>query len=315
MNLPQASTRREFLAQTGGAIAAVTCAPALHTDAAEQTDTPLIIDCHAHIYGEDEEKYPTIEKPYRPPTGKGTITHLQAEMQKNGVRYVTAIQTSTFYRWDNRFTAEASRANADILVGVCTLDPDDPASPATLEKYTREYNIRGMRSIAARSGRMDDPGVEKLWATAERLEIVINVLVNRDKRSEIEVLCGRHPKLRVVIDHCLNLKAGPDHDAILADMVALAKVPTLHAKLSFMATGSAEEYPFRDLHASCREIIRAYGPQRCVWGSDFPCELWTPKATYAQNLRLFTHELNLDAKTKRHVLGETAKRLWFSRAI
>ena len=26
----------------------------------------LIIDCHAHIYGEDEQKYPPIDKPYRP---------------------------------------------------------------------------------------------------------------------------------------------------------------------------------------------------------------------------------------------------------
>lgn len=307
------TTRREFLAQAGGALAAAAIMPAItpQTRAAER-DAPLIIDCHAHIYGEDEKKYPTIEKPYRPPAGKGTVTHLRETLKTHGVHYATAIHTSTFYRWDNRFTADASRANKDVLVGVCTLDPDDPTSPATLEKYVRECNIRGMRSIPAQSGRMDDPGVDKLWATAERLGIVINVLVNRDKRTEIETLCARHSKLQVVIDHCLNLKAGPEQDAILADMIALAKVPTLHAKLSFILTGSAEEYPCRDMHAPCREIIQAYGPERCVWGSDFPCELWTPKVTYAQHLRIFTYELGLDDETRRHVLGKTAKRLWFN---
>ena len=27
----------------------------------------LIIDCHAHLYGEDPSKYPTIDNPLRPP--------------------------------------------------------------------------------------------------------------------------------------------------------------------------------------------------------------------------------------------------------
>ena len=27
------------------------------------------------------------------------------------------------------------------------------------------------------------------------------------------------------------------------------------------------------MHEPCRKIIAAYTPDRCVWGSDFPCEL------------------------------------------
>jgi predicted TIM-barrel fold metal-dependent hydrolase len=77
-------------------------------------------------------------------------------------------------------------------------------------------------------------------------------------------------------------------------------------------TGSAQQYPFRDMHPSCHEIIAAYGPARCVWGSDFPCELWCPKATYAQHLRVFTHELGLEASARRQILGETPRRLWFA---
>ena len=56
-----------------------------------------------------------------------------------------------------------------------------------------------------------------------------------------------------------------------------------------------------------------FGPQRCVWGSDFPCELWCPKITYAQHLQIFTEELGLDASTKQVILGETAHRLWFQK--
>ena len=33
----------------------------------------LIIDTHAHIYAEDEKRYPPIDKPLRPPGLKGTL--------------------------------------------------------------------------------------------------------------------------------------------------------------------------------------------------------------------------------------------------
>lgn len=309
MPSPSSWTRREFL-QTAGASGAL-LAMARRGDGLAVGPPDLIIDCHAHIYGEDEQKYPTIVEPYRPPEGKGTVSHLRSEIVAAGVKYVTAIHTSTFYRWDNRFTADASRDNQDVMVGVCTLNPDDPKSVDMLAEYVKSYNVRGMRSIPAKSGKLDDPGVDALWGVAEKLGIVINVLANADKQQEIEALVARHPKLRVVLDHCLNVKIGPTLEPTLDAMLALAKLDTLHAKLSFIPTGSDEEYPCRDVHEACRTIIKAYGAERCVWGSDFPCELWCPKVTYAQHLKIFTHELGLDRDAQRAILGETPRRLWF----
>jgi predicted TIM-barrel fold metal-dependent hydrolase len=197
------------------------------------------------------------------------------------------------------------------MVGICTLNPDDPASPRTLEEYVKSSSVRGMRSVAAKSGKLDDPGVDALWTTAERLGIVINVLTTVEKRAEIETLVRRHPNLRVVIDHCLYIAAGPKLEPTVEAMLALAKFPNTYAKLSFIPAGSAEEYPCRDMHDPCREVIKAFGPERCVWGSCFPCDLWCPKVTYAQHLKILTNELGLDAKAQQLILGETPKRLWF----
>jgi predicted TIM-barrel fold metal-dependent hydrolase len=308
-----ALTRRSFFVAAGASAIGglISSANSVQADVAAAPQ-PLFIDCHAHLYSADETRYPPIESPYRPPAGCGTIAHLRREMANAGVRFATAVQTSSFYRWDNRFIADASLANRDVLVGICTLDPDNPQSPELLRQYVQNFDVRGLRSVPAKNGRLDDPGVDALWSRAEELGITVNVLVNRDKRSELEALVARHPHLPVVIDHCLNLSAGHDLDAVLADMLALARLPNLHAKLSFVVTGSAENYPFRDMHQPCRSIIKAFGPERCVWGSDFPCQLWCPKATYAQHLRIFTDELGLDGDTKRLILGETAKRLYFS---
>ena len=182
-----------------------------------------------------------------------------------------------------------------------------------MRKYVAEYNVRGMRSIPGQSGVLDAPGVDDLWSTAEELGIVINVLVSRDKTAEVEALARRHPKLRFVIDHCLNIKAGDDLRNIVRDVIRLSKLPNAHAKLTFIPTGSAEPFPCGDLHDACHRVIEAFTPQRCVWGSDFPCELWCPKVTYAQHLQIFTQELGLDRTSQKAILGETAHRLWIAK--
>src|SRR5436309_2413013 len=103
---PINQTRREFLASCG--VAAAGFATARFTTEATAAETePAIIDCHAHIYSEDEKTYPVIEKPYRPPEGKGTLAHLRREMKAAGVRSAVAVHTFTFYGFDNRFVADA----------------------------------------------------------------------------------------------------------------------------------------------------------------------------------------------------------------
>jgi len=307
--------RRQFLGTTTAAAAA-----AIGSTAAADGDKKkklVIVDCHAHIYGtpEEEKRYPTVAEPLRPPRGTGTVAHLRKNMKQNGVDYVTAVQTSTYYRFDNRFTADAARRHRDFMVGICTLDPDEPQNPWVMEYLVEKSNVRGMRSIPGKDGRMDSAGVRRLWETAQRLGIVINSLTSRTLKPQVAEMAAAHPKLRVVIDHCLNLVAGDELDATLADMLDLARLPNVHAKLTFIPTGTRLGYPGKDLHAACHEVIKAFGADRCVWGSDFPCELWLREQdiSYAQHLRIFTHELGLDEATKRAVLGGTAIRLWFSR--
>jgi predicted TIM-barrel fold metal-dependent hydrolase len=288
-------TRREVLAVAAGMPAA----------------GPLIIDTHAHIYSADEKRYLPIDKPLRPPAGSGTVGRLRRMMKLTGVTGACLVQTSTFYRWDNQLICDTAAANPGWSAGVCTLDPDNSGSPAIIKDLVQRYGIRAMRSVPAKDGSISNPGVKALWRACGDAGIVINVLCSRDNAENLAAMLGMFPRQSVVIDHCLNLKAGAGIGRTLEDMLRLAKYSNAHAKLTFLATGSALEYPFRDMHEPCRKIIAAYSPERCVWGSDFPNELWTPKATYGQSLRLFTHELGLDEKSKRAILGQTAQGLYF----
>ena len=273
-----------------------------------------ITDAHAHIYSADEVRYPMIENPYRPPTGTGSVEHLKREMAATGVQRALAIQTSTTYRWDNRFLSESARANAPWMVGVCTLNPEDAASPAILERFAAEYNVGGMRSVPAGSDRkqLDHPGVDALWTKAEDLHLVINVLIHIELADQLERMLQRHAGLNVVLDHCMYPK-GKDglEGETLKRAVDLAKYPNLHAKLTWLVDSSDGDYPFADTYPVLRAVIDAYGPERCVWGSDFPLELWTPKATYAQHFGLFTEALGLTDAEKVAIFETTPGRLWY----
>ncbi|MCP5120434.1 MAG: amidohydrolase family protein, partial [bacterium] len=169
----------------------------------------LTIDTHAHIYSPDEKRYPPRENPNRPPGGKASLKDLRQLCVANGVDGVCAVQTSSFYHFDNRYTVDSAAANRSWVAGVCTLNPDDPTSPDTLRRYAREFNVTAMRSIPAASGRFVDDGVEALWKTALDVDIVINVLTGRERVDDVETLVRKFPKLRVLIDHGFNLRAGP----------------------------------------------------------------------------------------------------------
>jgi predicted TIM-barrel fold metal-dependent hydrolase len=271
-----------------------------------------VVDTHAHIYSPDEQRYPTIEKPLRVPGGKGSLEDLRKESLANGVERVCLIQTSSYYRFDNRYICDSAVAASQWAAGVCTLNPDDPLSPGLLAHYAKAYRIRGMRSIPASDGRLDHPGVRALWKVATDNGLVINILIGREKADQADRMLSEFPALRVVLDHCLNLRAGKDMDPTLATVLKLGNRKNLHAKLTFIPTGSASGYPCADMHAPCMRIVEAYGAERCVWGSDFPCELWTPKVSYAEHLRIFQKDLPLQPAQREAILGGTATRLWFS---
>jgi len=279
-------------------------------------------DAHAHIFSDDEKRYPILESARHRPPGIGTVPHLRKDMATAGVQRVVAIHTSMTYGFDNRFLADSAHANSPWMVGVCTLHPEDPRSPSLLRTLVQDFNVRGMRSVPAGQPdrhldysvekHLDHPGVDALWSTAEALGIVINVLIRLPLANELETMLQRHPHLPVVLDHCMFPQG---NDGIQGETIQralhLARYPNLHAKLTWLVAGSDQHLPFADTPPLIRAVIDAYGPDRCVWGSDFPCEYYTPQVTYAQHLALFSQALNLSGPEQEAILSTTPGRLWF----
>ncbi len=272
-----------------------------------------IIDCHAHIYSPDEKKYPPVAKPLRVPGGKGSIRDLRQISLAKGVSAVRAVQTVSFYGYDNRYLCDATKANPKWVSGVCTLDPDDPHSPGLLRQFVADHGVRTLRSTPGDNRRtFDHDGVRQLWKTCADVGATVDIfLMHPEWVAGAEKLLREFPKLTVGFDHCMDLKPGPSYDKTLSEVLRLSKYGNLYPKVDFISTGTAIGFPGNDLHKAAMKIIDTYGPERCVWGSNFPNVLWTPKMTYGQHLKIFTEVLPLSEKSRRQVLGETARRLWF----
>jgi predicted TIM-barrel fold metal-dependent hydrolase len=136
-------------------------------------------------------------------------------------------------------------------------------------------------------------------------------LMRREMVPSAEKLLRDFPRMTVGFCHCMDLKPGPLLAPSLAAVLKLSRFSNLYPKLDFIGTGTQRKFPCEDLHEPCLRIIDAYGAERCVWTSSFPNDLWTPKITYAEHLRIFTEVLPLSTNARRQILGETARRLWF----
>jgi len=273
----------------------------------------LIIDCHAHIYSPDEDRYQPKDQPLRVPGGRASVDDLRKTTTANGVTAARAVHTVSFYGYDNRYLCDATKANPDWISGVCTLDPDDPHSPGLMEQFSREFGVKTLRSTPGNDRKsFDHDGVRKLWKTCADVGATVDIfLMNLDWVESAEKLLKEFPKMIVGFDHCMDLKPGPQYEKKLSEVLRLSKYKNLYPKVDFISTGTEIGYPGADLHAAAMKIIDTYGPDRCVWGSNFPNVLWTPKISYAEHLKIFTDVLPLKEKARAQVLGETAKRLWF----
>jgi predicted TIM-barrel fold metal-dependent hydrolase len=271
----------------------------------------LIIDTHAHVYSDDIKRFPHVPDPIGPSGGSGSFARLQAVAKESGVTRLCVVQPRGFYGWDNRYVCEISKASAGQVGAICSLNPDESSSPDELKRYVSDYGVRGLRAFAASDGHFDHPGVCALWKAAGEMEITITASIDLEQSEELAQMLERFQSQAVVIDHCFIANTHVDVDRALRQMKQLSKFANAYAKLSFLPLGSKEQYPYRDLHDACKSIIDSFGAHRCIWGGDFPCELWSPRSSYAQNLRLFTHELNLREDVKEAILGTTALQLWF----
>ena len=271
-----------------------------------------IIDSHTHLMTLDTERYPLADPTsgYRPEF-EGSAAALRQHMQTAGVQRALAISTG-FYGWDNRYALDQRRENEAWLAVAALVDPASADAPQTLEQLVAQgaCGLRIQRHLFYQQA-LDDPISTPLWRAAADLDLTVDVNATHEEYAAVEARVREFPQTRFVLDHCGYVSGSlAPSDNTTAPVRALAGYDNVYVKLTFLPLASQRAYPFADAHWMVRELVDAFGPQRCLFGSNFPTAQYSPKTSYAQTVELFAEAIDLSAEERAWILGGTAAALW-----
>ncbi len=303
-------TRRRWLGHSAGA-ALVTAGLRLaeNTVMGEPENKHHIVDPHVHVWKNDP-RYPWPADLAGPPKNDATPDMLLALMREHGVDN-TVIVHVIYYRWDCRYAADSVRANPAKFAGVCRINPESPEATSELDQWV-SAGLRGVRLSPAvgPSGDWinDVPRMDAIWSRAAELKVPMCILCPITRIPDVEQIIARHDgKLDVCIDHMADCPI--DQPDELKKVLTLSRYSRVYVKLSHLWLLSKQTYPYRDTHDQVRKLYDAFGPERLMWGSDWPavedyCGYGRALALYRDEIKFLNHD------DRRWILGQTALKLW-----
>ncbi|MBO6719794.1 MAG: amidohydrolase family protein [Rhizobiaceae bacterium] len=140
--------------------------------------------------------------------------------------------------------------------------------------------------------------------------LVFDALVLPRHLDVLPRLLARHPDMRTVVDHSAKpaIAAG-DFDDWAAGMSRIARESAAFCKLSGLVTEAGLDWSVATLRPYAEHILEAFGPERVIWGSDWP--VCTLAASYDAWVEA-TDELlsGCTASARAAILGGNAARLY-----
>ncbi len=115
------------------------------------------------------------------------------------------------------------------------------------------------------------PTLAPLLAAMARNGLVFDALVLPRHLPRLLRMIGSHPDLKFVLDHCGKPLLATGEIAIWQrDIALLAEHPNIVCKLSGLVTEAAPDWQIADLRKAVDHVRACFGPQRMLWGSDWP---------------------------------------------
>src|SRR5262245_61748384 len=307
MNPELVLSRRELL-QTAAAAALVGAARS--SLMSQPAQVPPIIDPHVHVWRNDP-RYPWPKELANPPKDDALPSTLLQLMKAHGVEK-TVIVHVIHYRWDCRYAGDTIKAQGDKFMGVCRVEPTADSAANDLSRWVRDYGFHGVRlspaAGAAGDWINDQARMDRIFKRAAELKIPMCILCPSTRLLDVGKVIERHKdNLDICIDHMADCPIDkPDE---LKSLLVLAKSPRVFVKISHLWSLSKEKYPYRDTHDRVKRLYDQFGPQRLMWGTDWPgveeyCGYAKALALYRDELAFFT------AEDRRWILGGTALKLW-----
>lgn len=243
------------------------------------------IDAQFHCWEPESERFPWDPAFGRPGTPMAAsrahyehepfpVSRLLAAMDSVGVD-AGLIVVPSIYANDNRYSLSAAAACPERLAVIGKIDENALDLEERIATWRAQPGMLGIRVIVPQRdrARLAGAALNRLFSAASLHAVPVCLYTPGCLEDAIGV-ADRHPQLQIVIDHLglaapPAIPAGPEPFADIGHLVELARRSNVAVKLSGVPALSHEPYPFRDLWPQLHRVVGAFGPERCMWGSDF----------------------------------------------
>jgi predicted TIM-barrel fold metal-dependent hydrolase len=193
--------------------------------------------------------------------------------------------------------------------GVARVDPLDNAAASHLSELTAQgfHGVRLSPAADASGDWIREAPMNPIWKRAESLKVPMQIYAPITRMPDLVPLIEQCPDLDVVIDHMADCPI--DQPELLENLLDLARFPRVFVKISHLWSISRQSYPWLDAQEYARRCYDAFGPQRLMWGTDWPvCKQWT---SYEDTVRVFRDDMKfLNAEDKSWIMSKTVERVW-----
>jgi L-fuconolactonase len=277
----------------------------------------VIVDAHHHFWDPGHHHYPwmgdelaSIRRPYGP-------EDLRPLLLANGVDRSLLVQTIASLEETREFLATAA-ATAFVAGVVGWADLTDPSLGTTLSQL--RGGPGGERLVGIRHQVHDE--VDERWLLRDEVlrgirevgeaGLVYELLVRTRELPAALAVARRFPEIGFVIDHMAKprISQGARDPAWEQAMASFSKLENVTCKLSGMVTEARwTEWTPEDLDPYVHRVLGWFGPERCMFGSDWPvCLLAASYEQVMQAARYVLRELNVSETEG--VLGGNAIRVY-----
>jgi predicted TIM-barrel fold metal-dependent hydrolase len=234
-----------------------------------------IIDTHTHFFD------PTRPEGVPWPSKNDKVLYrsvLPPEYRKLaspfGVVGTVVVEASPWVE-DNQWLLELAEKDSFLVGIVGRLETSSDAFEKNLKRFAKNPLYRGIRiSHNELKKGLEGNIVDRCKLLIDN-DLELDVNGGPDMPADVAILAGKLPKLRIVINHCANLKIDGKEPPRpwLEGMAAASKHPNVFCKVSALVEQTGQKEAPKDVEYY-RPVLDAlwtrFGEQRLIFGSNWP---------------------------------------------
>jgi len=275
------------------------------------------VDAHQHYWEPRRGDYewmpkddPILSRSYMP-------RDLDAEREAAGIERTVVVQAAATVE-ETEYMLGIADATPSVAAVVGWIAFENKAHLKHLERLKHHPKFVGVRPMIQDIPDVDwmlRPDVQWAYAALADLDLTFDALGFSRHLANFLTITKRYPKLRVVVDHCMKPQVR-DHGGAKQELAFwaegmrhIAGDTGAYCKLSGLVTEANEGWTVEDLRPYAGVVLEAFGPQRVMWGSDWPvCRLRAEYgAWHGAAQELTKHLLEQD---RAEIFGGTAARFY-----